>query len=101
MTTETHITEADGQNFVTLRLQEAVLLHNLAACLDVCMPLVELCAKNERRLNKNVKSPIKQTSWQIRQKEFLEIIAQAAAVLKADGREIYFNVASPKQDIPE
>ena len=100
--TDTHISDADGQNFIaayrkvtkktchTLQPQEAVLLHNLAACLDVCMPLVERCVKNEKLLNKNSASPIKQMSWQIRHQEFSKIIEQAIEVLKADNREIYF-----------
>ena len=99
---DTHITEEEGSNFIQtyrkiaknnhkLELQEAALIHNLAACLMVCMPLVDYVSQKEKTLNTKNNNLIKPVSWQIRQKEFLQIIEQARKVLIADNRKIYFD----------
>jgi hypothetical protein len=94
---DVEISQKDGENFIavyrkmqknnSLELQEAALLHNLAACLDVCLPLIEHLAEKEKN---NSKGSIKLITWQIRRDEFVKEIARARKVLEDDGRKVHF-----------
>jgi hypothetical protein len=95
---DTEISQEDGENFIAvyrkmqkknnnLGLREAVLLHNLAACLDICLPLIEHLAEKEEN---NAKGSIKLMTWQIRRDEFVKEIARARKVLTDNGSKLYF-----------